>query len=162
VSSGSAPSIPATSFVPAGDPNGAIKVALILYPDSGPHAGLPGGGAEACLNKGAAGYDYRGCPVTSRLADRLDSDPLRQPGGGGSANPICRCQSTWQKVAVDVSPTASGAVVHVRLYGGSVVMEEFDLVILKNETAWVADDIRCLGGDDSTSIYNHVLAPCGP
>src|SRR5438270_14089423 len=58
------------------DDNGAAVVAGILYPPSG---GVCGAGAK-----------YDSCPVTDGLAQRLDSNPV------AGAEPLCRCQNTYQ------------------------------------------------------------------
>src|SRR2546430_15178855 len=58
------------------DPDGAAVVAGILYPPSGGVCGANG--------------TYDSCPVTDGLAQRLDSNPLK------AAEPLCRCQNTYQ------------------------------------------------------------------
>src|SRR5207302_9405010 len=65
--------------VPYDDQQGDHTVAADLCPSSG---------FANCRSMGAIGYGA--CPVTPRLADRLNRHPIR------GVEPLCRCQQQWQ------------------------------------------------------------------
>lgn len=126
------------------DPNGAAVVAGILYPPSGGVCGANG--------------KYDSCPVTDGLAQRLDSNPLRQ------AEPLCRCQNTYQSRTITTTPLPEGnpgAIAHVVLdFGGSTV--KLDVTVLQTAGGWFASDTSCTGQDaQATSIYAATPPSCG-
>jgi hypothetical protein len=132
--------------VPPDDPQGATTVAAYLYPSSG---------SENCASKGPTGYGA--CPVTSRLADRLNQRPVK------GRQQLCRCQAQWQGVTIK-APTAlpilNTYTVEVDLdVNGTAI--RFDLIVLRTGDGWFADDIRCHGGDSSTSVYALSPPNCG-
>jgi hypothetical protein len=126
------------------DQNGAAVVAGILYPPSG-----------AACGSGSGRYDA--CPVTDGLAQRLDANPLKQ------AEPLCRCQNTWQSRTIDTEPLPAGnpgAIAHVVLNFGSSTVK-LDVTVLRTEGGWFASDTSCTGQDPSaTSIYSTTPPPC--
>jgi hypothetical protein len=126
--------------VPADDGRGDATVAADLYPSSG---------SATCPSAGTAGYGA--CPVTSRLAARLDDHPVN----GGEQ--LCRCQTQWQGVSINapqVLPALSTYTVEVDLdFGGIVPKARFDVVVVRTADGWFADDILCHGGSTSTSVY---------
>lgn len=127
------------------DDNGAAVVAGILFPPSGGVCGANG--------------KYDSCPVTDGLAQRLDSNPLRQ------AEPLCRCQNTYQSrtITVDALPPGNpGAIAHVVLdFGGSTTVK-IDVTVLRTAGGWFASDTSCTGQDpQATSIYAASPPPCG-
>lgn len=132
--------------VPPTDGQGDDTVAADLYPSSG---------FASCPSMGPSGYGA--CPVTSRLADRLNQHPIK------GVEPLCRCQQQWQGVSINappVLPTVDSYTVEVDLsFGGTTV--RFDLTVLRTSDGWFADDIRCHGGDSSTSIYATNPPLCG-
>ena len=126
------------------DDNGAAVVAGILFPPSGGVCGANG--------------KYDSCPVTDGLAQRLDSNPLRQ------AEPLCRCQNTYQSrtITVDALPPGNpGAIAHVVLdFGGSTTVK-IDVTVLRTAGGWFASDTSCTGQDpQATSIYAASPPPC--
>jgi hypothetical protein len=126
------------------DDNGATVVAGILFPPSG----------AACSANGK----YDSCPVTDGLAQRLDSNPLKQ------AEPLCRCQNSYQSrtITTDALPAGNpGATAHVVLdFGGS--QEKIDVTILRTAGGWFASDTTCTGQDPgATSIYAASPPACG-
>ena len=133
--------------VPADDGRGDATVAADLYPSSG---------AATCPSMGTAGYGA--CPVTPRLADRLNQHPVP------SAEQLCRCQGTWQGVSIDAPTVLPGlnryTVVVVLDFGSAVSKARFDLVVLRTADGWFADDILCHGGGASTSIYTDPPPTC--
>jgi hypothetical protein len=127
------------------DPDGAAVVAGILYPPSG-------GG---CSTNGT----YDGCPVTDGLAQRLDSNPLKQ------AEPLCRCQNTYQSRTITSTPLPEGnpgAIAHVVLDFGAGTTVKLDVTVLQTASGWFATDTSCTGQDaQATSIYAASPPPCG-
>ena len=73
--------------VPYDDQQGDHTVAADLYPSSG---------FANCPSMGAIGYGA--CPVTPRLADRLNLHPIK------GVEPLCRCQQQWQGVTINAPP----------------------------------------------------------
>ncbi len=124
-------------IIPSGDPNGAVEVGQYLYPSS---TGI------AC---GARTGHYDACPVSGRLASRLDSHPIPH------AEPLCRCQNLWQKAAVSTTQTPDPAIWidHVVLTFGPAYTITMDLRVLRTDGGWVGDDTTCTGQGESTSIY---------
>jgi hypothetical protein len=126
--------------VPVDDTRGDATVAADLYPSSG---------AVTCPGMGSMGYGA--CPVTARLADRLNQHPV------SGAEQLCRCTGTWQGVSI----TAPAVLPALDTYTVEVVLDlgsgngkaHFDIVVLRTADGWFADDILCHGGGQSTSIY---------
>ena len=135
---------PTPYYISPQDPDGARKVGDRLYPSTGVACGAQGGGH----------YDL--CPVTSRLAARLDSHPT------DGAEPLCRCQNAWQSSSITTTgtPDPNVVVVHVVLSFGPGVSEAVDVRVLRTESGWVADDTTCTGRGESTSIYSSNPPPC--
>ena len=102
------------------------------------------------------GFDFSACPVTVRLLVRLKQNPTGGPGGG--ATPFCRCQNTWPTQTVTATPTASGGVAHVTIFGSIVI----DLVMTVVDGVLLVDDTLCDGRGASTSIYATPVVPCSP
>ena len=131
--------------VSALDPDGAAVVAGILYPATGGVCGANG--------------KYDGCPVTDGLAQRLDSNPLKQ------AEPLCRCQNTYQSRTITTEalpPGNPGAIAHVVLDFGAGTTVKLDITVLQNPDGWFATDTSCTGQDaQATSIYAASPPPCG-
>ncbi len=124
--------------VPVDDPRGDATVAADLYPSSG---------FANCPSMGSAGYGA--CPVTSRLAARLNQHPIR------GVEQLCRCQSQWQGVnikAPTVLPAIDSYTVEVDLSVNGTPIQ-FDLTVLRTGDGWFADDIRCHSGGPNSSIY---------
>jgi len=118
-----------------------MTVAAILFP--------PGG--IACGADRPSGYSQ--CPLTGRLTQRLNSNPLR------FAEPLCRCQSTYDSRTITVTRTQAGGIAHTALNFRGVV-HSIDLVVLKTPTGWLADDPTCTSKGASTSIYVENPPPC--
>ena len=136
----SAPAEGGVTRVPASDGNGDDTVAADLYPSSG---------FANCPSMGSLGYGA--CPVTPRLADRLNQHPIT------GAEQLCRCQGQWQGVSINappVLPAVSSYTVEVDLsFGSSVPQVQFDVIVLRESDGWYADDIQCHNGGSGTSIY---------
>jgi hypothetical protein len=126
--------------VPVDDTRGDATVAADLYPSSG---------AVSCPSPGSLGYGA--CPVTARLADRLNQHPV------SGAEQLCRCDGTWQGVSITaptVLPALDTYTVEVVLdLGSGRGKARLDVVVLRSADGWFADDILCHGGGQSTSIY---------
>jgi hypothetical protein len=126
------------------DDNGADVVAGILYPASGGTCGVSG--------------KYDGCPVTDGLAMRLDANPLKQ------AEPLCRCQSTYQSRTITTEPLPPGnpgAIAHVVLDFGGGTTAKLDVTVIRAPGGWFASDTSCTGQDQGvTSIYAASPPPC--
>lgn len=130
--------------IPASDPDGATKVGEYLYP------------AETGIACGARTGHYDACPVTSRLASRLDQHPTEH------AEPLCRCQNLWQQAAVSATqtPDATVWIDHVVLTFGPGIRVAIDLRVLQTSGGWLADDTTCTGQGETTSIYVQNPPPC--
>ena len=131
-------------IIPASDPQGAAKLGAYLYPSS------PG---VAC---GARSGHYDSCPVTGRLAARLDSHPIDH------AEQLCRCQNTWQQSSVSTTQTPDPTVWidHILLTFGPAATMTLDVMVLRTAGGWLADDTTCTGQGSSTSIYTQNPPPC--
>jgi len=127
------------------DDNGAAVVAGILYPPSGGVCGANG--------------KYDTCPVTDGLAQRLDSNPL------GHAEPLCRCQNTYQSATITTEPLPPGnpgAIAHVVLDFGGGTTVQLDVTVIRAPGGWFASDTSCTGQDPQvTSIYAATPPACG-
>jgi hypothetical protein len=127
------------------DDNGAVVVAGILYPPTG----------ATCSQNGK----YDSCPVTDGLAQRLDSNPLRQ------AEALCRCQNLYQSRTITSTPLPEGnpgAIAHVVLDFGGGTTVKIDVTVLRTPNGWYASDTSCTGQDpQATSIYATAPPPCG-
>lgn len=133
-----------SGIIPAGDPDGAAKLGAYLYPSS---AGVACGGRTG---------HYDSCPVTGRLASRLDSHPT------DGAEPLCRCQNSWRSSSVNAAQTSDPTiwVDHVVLTFGPGVTVAIDVSVLRTAGGWLADDTTCTGGGSPTSIYAQSPPPC--
>jgi hypothetical protein len=138
------PAPTSSGIIASGDPDGAAKLGQYLYPSS---TGI------AC---GARTGHYDACPVTGRLASRLDSHPTQ------GAEPLCRCQNTWQQSSVSVTQTPDPTVWidHVVLSFGPAVSVTIDVRVLRTPGGWVGDDTTCTGQSEQTSIYTQNPPPC--
>jgi hypothetical protein len=124
--------------VPPDDSSGDATVAADLYPSSG---------SANCPSSGSTGYGA--CPVTPRLANRLNQHPV------SGVEQLCRCQARWQGVSIKaptVLPAIDSYTVEVDLTVNGTPIQ-FDVLVLRTADGWSADDIRCHGGGASTSIY---------
>jgi hypothetical protein len=133
--------------VPPDDQQGDNTVAADLYPSSG---------FANCPSMGPAGYGA--CPVTQRLADALNRHPIK------GVEPLCRCQQQWQGVTINappVLPAITSYTVELDLSFGGGTTIRFDVTVLRQSDGWYADDIRCHGGDSSTSIRASSPPLCG-
>jgi hypothetical protein len=125
-------------IVPASDANGAEDVGQYVYSSI---AGVACGGRT---------HHYDNCPLTSRLIQRLDSNPL--PGG----EPLCRCQNYWQQSSLTVTETPDPMIWidHIVLNFGSQFQPiKIDLRVLQTSSGWVGDDTTCTGQGEESSIY---------
>lgn len=135
---------PTPYYIPPSDQSGAQHAGEYLYPSAAGYA---------C---GALQHHYDNCPVTARLAQRLDSGPT--PG----AEPLCRCQNTWQQSSISVTQTPDPSVwtVHVVLTFGPGATVKIDLLVRRTAAGWLADDTTCTGQGSATSIYSATPPPC--
>ena len=146
---------------PSGEPpaadngaKGACEAAKELYPSSGITCAPP---------QGQTYQSSPNCPLTSSLAQRLDSHPL--PG----ADAICRCQNTYQSASYQVAGPIPGLsneyVVRAKLQFGQL-SQSFDVIVSETSSGSLIGDIQCGGGGSATSIMqqptsaNHYLQ-CG-
>ena len=140
---------------PASDngPVGSCEAAMILMPQSGGPCTPAGGGTYSSTTN---------CPLYPALANRLDSHPTS--GSGGGADPVCRCQNTWQSATYQVAgPTPDGPttyVVRVVLQFGPSSSESFDVIVQGVASGSLISDIQCAGMGASTSIMSSPVANC--
>jgi len=100
--------------------------------------------------------DRSACPVTDRLAARLEQ--LAQPPkvGPGPIALFCRCQNVPAVSAqFDPEVTPTGGVAHVTL--GAL---RLDLIMVQEKGNLLVDDTQCTGRGPSTSIYADLVL-CG-
>ena len=101
--------------------------------------------AGSCISSGPRNR-YVNCPMTPAVQTALDH--LYQNVVG-----ICRCQNPWQSMTVAVVVVGTQEIAQVDLYFGLNAYRKFDLYVSKQSSNWVVTDIRCRGGDASTSIF---------
>lgn len=135
---------PTPYVIPPTDANGAQEVGAYIYSSI---AGI------AC---GARSGHYDNCPVSDRLAQRLDSHPTT------GAEPLCRCQNYWQSSTVTVTqtPDATIWIDHVVLTFGPNITVTIDMRVLRTAGGWMGDDTTCTGQSAATSIYVPNPPPC--
>jgi hypothetical protein len=117
---------------------------------------LPLGGPSACEPRQSVQSQMwsisDGCPVTQRLQERLRAvDP--------HADPICRCQNSFQVQTALLSQSSAAAQVKATFgFGGS---SSYGIVfaVVHQDGRWLVDDTTCQNGP-SRSIYNDPLKPC--
>ena len=106
-----------------------------------------------------AGCDWRDrltCPITDRLAARMEQ--LAQPPkvGPGPIALFCRCQNVPAISAqFDPQVTPTGGVAHVTLSA-----LKLDLIMVQEKGKLLVDDTQCTGRGSSTSIYADLVL-CG-
>jgi hypothetical protein len=105
-------------------------------------------------------HDRATCPVTDRLAGRLDELTAPRANGHGPSPPLCRCQNGADSVSLRPEGTASGGVAHVTLDYGGIVSDNLDLIIVVSSGRLLVDDTQCTGGGSSTSVYAAQLTDC--
>ena len=131
-------------------PKGACEAARVLFPPAGPPCRPLSGSYAASPN----------CPLYPGLAQRLDQHPLSS--GGGGADPICRCQNTWQAASYAVrSPLPAdptGSDVRVTLDFGAGTRLSYDVIVEGVQSGSLVSDIQCGGGGQATSILQPATA----
>jgi hypothetical protein len=105
-------------------------------------------------------HDRANCPVTDRLAARLDELTAPRAEGPGPSPPLCRCQNGPNSISVRTEVTASGGIAHVTLDYGAVLGNNIDLIIVVSGGRLLVDDTQCTGGGSSTSVYAAQLTDC--
>jgi hypothetical protein len=105
-------------------------------------------------------HDRANCPVTDRLAARLDELTAPRAEGPGPSPPLCRCQNGPNSISVRTEVTASGGIAHVTLDYGAVLSSNIDLIIVVSSGRLLVDDTQCTGGGSSTSVYAAQLTDC--
>jgi hypothetical protein len=94
-----------------------------------------------------------GCPVTQRLVDRIMVLIRPNPGGPGPGDPWCGCQNPPDSFSIQGEPTTTGGTAHVTLNYGDKA-NRLDLVEVWQDGRLLADDLRCTGRGEESSIYN--------
>jgi hypothetical protein len=105
-------------------------------------------------------HDRGNCPVTDRLAVRLDELTAPRAEGPGPSPPLCRCQNGPNSISVGTEVTASGGIAHVTLDYGVGLSSNIDLIIVVSSGRLLVDDTQCTGGGSSTSVYAAQLTDC--
>jgi hypothetical protein len=105
-------------------------------------------------------HDRANCPVTDRLAARLDELTAPRAEGPGPSPPLCRCQNGPNSISVRTEVTASGGIAHVTLDYGGGLSSNIDLIIVVSSGRLLVDDTQCTGGGSSTSVYAAQLTDC--
>jgi hypothetical protein len=105
-------------------------------------------------------HDRANCPVTDRLAARLDELTAPRAEGPGPSPPLCRCQNGPNFISVRPEVTASGGIAHVTLDYGGGLNSNIDLIVVVSSGRLLVDDTQCAGGGSSTSVYAAQLTDC--
>ena len=105
-------------------------------------------------------HDRTNCPVTDRLARRLDQLTATKQPGPGPTPPLCRCQNGPESVGLRAEPTAGGGVAHVTLGFGAGSFSGLDLIVVERSGVALVDDTRCTAGVGQTSLYAAELTDC--
>jgi hypothetical protein len=105
-------------------------------------------------------HDRTNCPVTDRLAARLDELTAPRAEGPGPSPPLCRCQNGPNSISVGPEVTASGGVAHVTMDYGGGLSNNIDLIMVVSGGRLLVDDTRCTSGGSSTSVYAAQLTDC--
>ena len=117
---------------------------------------LPLGGPSACEPRQAVQSQMwstsDGCPVTQRLQQRLRTIDLH-------ADPICRCQNSFQVQTALLAQSSAAAQVKVTFGFGGSSSSGIIFAVLYQDGRWLVDDTTCPSGP-SRSIYNDPLQPC--
>jgi len=109
------------------------------------------------VTPGAAGYLVPPCPVTQRLAARLNANPFTSTAYGGSASAICRCQNTATDTFTLISQTGATAYVNDDLGFGPGTALRWTVVQVAGN--WYVDDQDT--GCAATTIYNSAYDQSG-
>jgi hypothetical protein len=133
------PAAPSPSGIAAADQSGPLKVAAMLFPDTG----------RACGHDG----HYSSCPVTPDLAHRLAAGPVHY------AEQFCRCTGLYRAPKFAVTPIADGAVVRVDL-ALDKGQQSLDLTLVRTQGIWVVSDVTCAGRGTSTSLFSDSPSLC--
>lgn len=138
--------LPAAALA-AGTATPEEAVSALVKPFYTPGAG--GGTCDAVTGK------VDGCPVTTRLLDRLQ----HPDSGPGSGNIVGRTQNPPQSVSISLlDNNGQTSRVNTRWqYGSSSYTITF--VATKQADGWAVDDSYCAGHPE-TSIYNAPTGPC--
>jgi hypothetical protein len=105
-------------------------------------------------------HDRANCPVTDKLAARLDELTAPRAEGPGPSPPLCRCQNGPNSISVRPEVTGSGGIAHVTLDYGGGLSSNIDLIIVVTSGRLLVDDTQCTGGGSSTSVYAAQLTDC--
>ncbi len=144
---------PAASSLPSSLPSSPLGASS---PVDAVRALLATGGPTLCRPQAGQRWSPEaGCPVTPRLAARLQSDPASASGGG--ADPICRCQNSVPATLEGGGPSGT-AIVRATFQLNPPLVITFIAVQQAQRSGWLVDDQTC--GDPSTSIYLTPVRPC--
>ena len=115
---------------------------------------LPGSATSPCYGNDPAALFQRsrGCPITDRLQQRLNSDAAR------AFNPVCRCQVAIQADIGEAAANGASAIIPVTFRAPTPYVVTF--VLVRQGQDWLVDDVYC-GSDQSTTIYATPIATCG-
>ncbi|GAC1463825.1 MAG: hypothetical protein PVSMB7_06050 [Chloroflexota bacterium] len=102
-------------------------------------------------------FGARGCPVTTRLRDRLQSNPTSGPGGG--ADPVCRCQSPPLTTTYHLDSNSDGVALVTAWFSYDHRHIGITFVVLHRADGWRVDDIYCANRPVG-SIYHSPVGPC--
>jgi hypothetical protein len=110
-----------------------------------------GPGGNPCYH-----LDIAECPVTARLATRIEQIETPTTTGPGPSNSWCRCQNV-KDVVITAEVTPNGGIAHVTFDNAIKV----DFVMVEQTGNLLVDDTLCTGKASSTSIYANPLVNCG-
>lgn len=120
---------------------------------------MPTGGVTICRpSSGPRFAQAAGCPVTTRLEQRLQSNPLSGPGGG--ADPVCRCQNIAPATLAGGGAAGGTANVKATFQFQPPLVIQFVVVQQGQGSGWLVDDSLC--ADMTGSIYDTPVKHCTP
>jgi hypothetical protein len=126
-------------------PTASADIAAVAAQLYGPEGSFP------CITASVPRYDR--CPMTPELRSRLTNWVI-------NAIPLCRCQNSWQAVAINVTMRGAQPVAEVDLYFGAGTYVRFDLYMVSAHGQWLVSDIRCRDGDATTSVFTQYPPLC--
>lgn len=131
--------LPTPSGIPASDQTGPVRIAAVLFPDTGIPCGHSG--------------DYRKCALTPELARRLAAKPLQY------VDQLCRCTTSYSSPKYTPMPATDETIVRVDLALGNG-QQSLEVIVTHPLGVWVASDVTCAGRGTSTSVFSDSPTLC--
>ncbi len=98
-----------------------------------------------------------GCPVTTRLQQRLRQNPTS--GSGGGADPVCRCQNVPSRLDFRVIQKTNERDLIDVIWPWQPNKAVITFAVVNRGGEWLVDDMYC-AGYPGTSIYSSPVTNC--